>query len=232
MTALKELQQAMQAAILQNDKQVCKHVNTDSRLSEQQRLSIYRNGYYVRLLNILRDNYQRLYELMGEEAFSAMMHAYLDAYPPTHYNIYLVGKRVAQFLAVQPGCQREFIELAQFEWAMCEALQADDMPALTLQDLANINPDNWGDLVLKLHPSLHLLPNYSENIPNVVWRCNNEVFYTTLSAEPLKLLTLISQRRNFTEICEAMLVDFDTDEALVWVRNTLENFIDQEFFTV
>jgi len=68
------------------------------RRTSLQRLEVYGNAYYARLLECLRDVFPTLLAAVGEEAFDELTFGYLQACPPRSYTLDRLGDRFADFL--------------------------------------------------------------------------------------------------------------------------------------
>lgn len=136
----------------------------DARASATARLEVYANAYFERLLGVLRDDYPALAAALGDDAFHDLATAYLAAHPPSRPSLRDAGAHVAALLAGDSGEAAFFrvrwpfaADLAALEWALVDAFDAPDAPALTRDDLAALAPDAWEDLPLRLHPATSLL---------------------------------------------------------------------------
>lgn len=76
------------------------HVITRSHsLTSIERLEIYANAYYARLLECLHEEFPALVHAVGEEAFDALAIGYLQNYPSTSYTLAQVGSSFPKYLA-------------------------------------------------------------------------------------------------------------------------------------
>src|SRR3990167_9902610 len=130
---LRNLQEALQAYVIENDLRVAGNIVTPVNMSVRDRLHVYRNAYYLRLTEVLENDFPVLCEIMGEEPFAALAQDYLDAYPSHHFSVQKVGRHLPKFLKNTTDCDPCYAELAAFEWAIQMALSAKDEPALTLE---------------------------------------------------------------------------------------------------
>jgi hypothetical protein len=73
-------------------------VNRSSRRTAIERLEVYANAYYARLLECLRDEFPALVHALGEEAFDGLAFAYLVECPPTSYTLAELGRRFPDYL--------------------------------------------------------------------------------------------------------------------------------------
>src|SRR5579875_2919948 len=89
----------------------------DERLSASERIAIYANAYFYRLLDCLRDDFPATAAVVGASAFEELARAYLRRYRPTEPSIFHVGRYFANFLAEHPLLARwPFLsELARLE---------------------------------------------------------------------------------------------------------------------
>lgn len=249
---LKDIQEAIQNYILEEDPSAFEEIRVKD--VTEKRLKIYQNGYYFRLVEVLQGHYMALYKILGANAFSSMIRDYLTIYPSHHYSLQTVGRYLPRFLENTSGCEPSFVELAQFEWAMNEALWALDAPLLTIQHLVQLQPEEWATLKFNCHPSVHLLPCYyntagrwdsldkhDQDIPSefyekshgvLIWRQDNEAKFCELSLEHSALLQAIQANNDFSTVCEIMLDYFDEDSVVQHVSSALQEWIMWEIFSV
>jgi hypothetical protein len=104
-------------------------VVTRSRsLSALDRLEIYANAYFARLLECLRSEFPVLRRAVGEEVFDEFAIGYLQSYPPRSYSLNRLGEHFARYLAeirLDDGGDDNrwvdlIIDLAALEWAIGE----------------------------------------------------------------------------------------------------------------
>jgi hypothetical protein len=136
-----------------------------------QRIGIYRDAYSLRLAEALASNYPAIALYLGEAEFSVMAQAYTTAHPSRHASIRWFGDRLHVFLRSQsPWSSNPVLhELARFEWALRHTVDAEDAPALTVEALQALPPEQWPTLVLTLQPAATLL--YLDWNTPAFWRC-------------------------------------------------------------
>ena len=66
-------------------------VTASSRQTSLERMGIYANAYYARLLECLSEEYSALVSAMGKTAFGAFSMEYLQEYHPTSYTLCDLG---------------------------------------------------------------------------------------------------------------------------------------------
>ena len=129
MTNLKQLQQQLQAYLLDLRPEI-KHLITKSdTLDIDRRLNIYQAAYRIRLLDVLATNYPIIYAYLGEEGFRQLALAYINTHSSSYKSIRWYGDSFVNFIK-QSHCQiYQFdhfdaatncmiAELAHFEWQL------------------------------------------------------------------------------------------------------------------
>ena len=160
MSSLAKLQADFQAYLLDDIKGAAfkSQIIDDKKVGAKRRLSIYVDAYRLRIIEALATAYPKLHLMLGDALFDSTARTYIDAYPSTYRNMRWVGGYMCVHLQSTLPQHPVAAELATFEWTLGLAFDSEDAPVLSLQDLANIPPENWADLSFAFHPSVHLLP--------------------------------------------------------------------------
>ncbi len=157
---LTKLQQRFQQHVLvpEADK-LTDMIAATPRVSRATRLRIYTEAYRLRLAGAMDSDYHQLHVFIGDEAYTSLMHAYIQAYPSRQPSLRRFGAQLPEFLRqTEPYCLHpELAELAEFEWALCHAFDAADAQAVSLEQLTAIAPEAFAALTLGFHPSLKVL---------------------------------------------------------------------------
>jgi len=128
------------------------------RLTSAERLQIYRDGYRGRLVECLADDYPAVHYLLGEAAFEALAHDYIEEHPSRSPNLNAFGRSMSSFLAEHGGPVGPFAaDLARLEWAIVEAIHAAPSPPLTLERLEHMTPEQWAGATLAPAASVRVL---------------------------------------------------------------------------
>jgi hypothetical protein len=108
-------------------------VRGDQRLSAIERVNIYANAYFYRLLDCLREEFPATFAVVGDDNFTALVRDYLLACPPTEPSIFYASRHLSGFLDDHPLNQRwPFItELARLERTIVDVFHAADASALS-----------------------------------------------------------------------------------------------------
>ena len=177
--------------------------------------------------------------------FDKAARSYIDQYPSTYRNMRWVGDVMCKHLAKTLPKHPIAAELAQFEWALGLAFDAEDAPVLSLQDLAAIAPENWGDLRFKFHPSVQLLnqkynvllvwqalniddtpPKVAQiNKPCVVWRKDLSSHYRSLEHAEYAAIQSVILGTSFGELCESLQENASEDEATIQAAQYLSGWL-------
>ena len=224
MSHLSQLQTDFQAYLL-DDAQGINFLNAivnDQKVGAIKRLSIYANAYRLRIIEALATAYPKLHSLLGDDYFDSTARSYIKQYPSTYRNMRWVGGEMAAHLQATLPQHPIASEMAQFEWALGIAFDAEDAPIVSLQDMAKIPPENWAALTFILHPSAHLLPlqlnvvqiwnaldceetppnPIQTNAPCLVWRKNLNAHFKSIDVAECAALQLVIAGASFGELCE------------------------------
>ncbi len=159
-------------------------VLSSASVSSEERLAVYGNAYFARLLECMQDFFPVLVFALGEDAFHQLALGYLSAHPPTSYTLGRLADGFADFLEetrprepndeVAANVQTnpdspsgsslrwpEFlVDLARLEWTIDQIFDGpgvENEPALLPEEMQNISPEHWIDARLPAAPCLRLL---------------------------------------------------------------------------
>ena len=216
-------------------------------LNSVDRLSIYGNMYFSRLIEILTEEFPTVEHLLGKELFGKVVRDYVTLHPSAHYSLTRLGSKFPTYLAdeVDDLPYREFVaDVATVERAMEDAFDARRVEPIPFEDLTAIPIERWGDVRLQTIPALRLLQldypvntyitavreNRHMDIPAAapayvaVYRHNYRVWRVDLDAQRFTLLTALQQGESLgsaLDLC-ASLPEADPaglmDAVSVWFR--------------
>ena len=140
-------------------------------LTSVERLTIYHQAYFARLLECLRAMFPMVARTVGDEAFDALAVSYLHKYPSQSYTLDRLADRFVAFLdETRPdrddmGRPTEdwpdfLMELARLEWEIGEVFDGpgvEGRPTLSAEQLRAIAPERWPEVQLVPAPCLRLL---------------------------------------------------------------------------
>jgi len=133
-------------------------VTRGPHLSALERLAIYGDGYFARLVECLLDDYPAVAQLLGSEAFEALARAYIAAHPSRSPSLNAYGAQMPELLRSRHEPWAPFAaELAELEWALVTVIHAETRPALAPDALARVRPEDWARARLVPSPALSVL---------------------------------------------------------------------------
>lgn len=101
-------------------------------------MDIYRNAYRARLVDALRDTYERTANYVGEDAFRQAAAHHVIGHPPGSWTLDDAGAGFAQTVEELFTDDSEVAELVWLEWAMHRAFVAADTAPLDAAKFADI----------------------------------------------------------------------------------------------
>lgn len=141
-------------------------IRCSSSQTSLERLNVYANAYYARLLECLRSEFPALAHALGEDLFNGFAFDYLQSYPSQSYTLAKLGENFPRYLretrpadAEYPGWPDFLIDLAALERLYSEVFDGpgvEGRPLLSTDDPRAIPPERWPEAVLKPVPCLRL----------------------------------------------------------------------------
>lgn len=157
-----------QEVIQTTPSEVEKVIRRSSRLAAIERLSIYANAYYARLLECLGGCFPVLKQAMGDEVFHGFAFEYLQHYPSHSYTLDHLGEHFSRYLQeTRPDPQEDetgwpdfLIDLATLEWAIDKIFDSpgcEGQPMLTPEKLLAFPAERFAEARLSPVPGFQLL---------------------------------------------------------------------------
>jgi hypothetical protein len=220
-------------------------VKGDDRLGAVDRLDVYANMYFFRLLEVLADAYPKVAAALGETAFHNLITGYLEACRPRHPSIAMAGDRLPEFLAGHPyGAEKPWlVPLARLDRAYAEVFDGPDGETLTLDDVRALPPEQVATLPLKLIPCHRLLlhpiavdplwraleegedgePGEGPEVL-LVWRQDIAVYHRAVEGDEGELLALAAEGTSLQRLCDHVAAP-STEEAAQQVFHLLARWL-------
>ncbi|MFM9853093.1 MAG: putative DNA-binding domain-containing protein [Sphingomonadaceae bacterium] len=212
-------------------------------------LSVYRNAYRARLMECLRNSFEKVWSWVGDEAFDAAACHHIILTPPHSWTLDDYGDGFDQTLAsLFPG-DPEIPDLAWLEWAMQRAFASLDGPVVTPADLTSDAMANcdWDNVTFSFVDSLQTriitsnctgiwlaLANETD-MPELitledfaalhVWRKGFSPQFYVADENEHRALTMAMAGDSFGQICEALADHQSTDEAIAAAGGMLGRWI-------
>lgn len=156
--SLRELQQRMKARI-HAAPEAPPHapvpLNPQRGTPGEARLSVYAEGYLVRIREALAEVFEAVRHILGEDDFAALAADYAARHPSHDYNLSFSGRHLPAFLTGWRLTGRlPFLpDLAALEWRVCEAFHAFDAAPTDVSALSRVAASDWDRLRLAIQPS-------------------------------------------------------------------------------
>ncbi len=131
----------------------------DERLPAADRLDIYANMYFFRLLDCLGEDFPRVRLAVGGNRFHNLVTDYLLRHPSEHPSLRQLGARLPEFVRQHPiGTEFPYLaDLARLDWARVDVFDRPDASPLSRADLVALPQESAGDACFRLVPSFELV---------------------------------------------------------------------------
>jgi hypothetical protein len=123
------------------------------------RYNVYRNNVTVSLIDALAAIYPAIQRITGVEFFRAMARFHIRATPPASALLFEYGRDFPAFIESYEYARAMpwLADTARIERAWLDAYHAADLPALTAEALASIDPTLLAGLRFKPHPATRIV---------------------------------------------------------------------------
>ncbi len=135
------------------------HVRSFGALSADERVAVYSEMYWLRLRDVLRDEFPMVRAVLGDDDFDVLVAKYLKAYPSMAPSLGQLGQFLASFLNEFPVEGVPWLmELAELEYVRSQSFIAENAPTVTREELARaVTAETAERARFTIHPSVHLL---------------------------------------------------------------------------
>jgi hypothetical protein len=131
----------------------------DGELPAVERLDIYANMYFYRLLDCLAEDFPKVRTAVGRAHFHNLVTDYLLRHPSEHPSLRHLGRHLPRFVAAH-SLATDFpwvADLARLDWARADVFDAPDAPLLTREALSALPQDRAGEARFTLIPAFAFL---------------------------------------------------------------------------
>src|ERR1700676_2473396 len=215
----------------------------DERLSAEDRVDIYANMYFYRLLDVLKEDFPATLRVLGDDNFHNLATGYLIEFPPTEPSVHYCGRHLAHFLRNHPLRKDApyIADLAALERGLVEVFHGADAVVLEAEQLRAIPPEKWPALMMRTHPAAKILrmeyrvaellraveedrewkPADASTVEVIVWRRDSRVLYRELEKVEQRAIAAACNGVKFAKICELVAEDHDATKDPVEELNRL-----------
>jgi len=133
-------------------------VLANETLTSFERLQIYNQQYWYRVLDCFEDDFPGLLAVLGRRKFNRLAREYLQTHPSRSFSLRDLGQFLVPFLEkhrelIEPDAELCF-ELARFEWAQVVAFDGESFPPISEQHIREVFPEQ---LKVSLQPYITML---------------------------------------------------------------------------
>jgi len=248
---LKTLQAQFQNFLIQDNPAIIAAIKSTPNFNAQDRLAVYSDAYYLRLVDILAKEFPRLKKFCGEEKFDEAAFRYLDQYPSQHYSLYRFANHFSGFLKTYFNGEPMIAELAIFERALSDVLLAGNGQRIGVQALRDLTSEQWPVMKLILHPAVQAIAltlnvpdiwralNTEQTLPEIksspsaylIWRFHQQPYFAAITPEQLRIFTAIQCGDCFAEICEDLIGHLEEEKIGAYVAGVLQQWLTSGIFT-
>jgi hypothetical protein len=198
-------------------------------LTPGDRIGIYQGMYFWRLVEVLREDYPKLHEVLGDD-FERLVRRYLACHPSENPSVRHLGRHLPTFVADDPLVERRpwLADLARLELARTDAFDAPDATPLRAADLCVVAPEDWPGLRFELIAAIDVIRSawpvhrvwaeptvaVSES-PTIlrVWRQDFRVFHAAIDAAEDAAFSVVTAGGRFEAVCEALAIHVGPEAA-------------------
>lgn len=217
-------------------------VMSDARLDASDRLGIYANMYFLRLRDVLAQQFPVLRGFVEADHFHNLAVDYLAACRPAHPSLRNLGSRLPGFVATHALAESRpwLAEVALLEWTLIDLFDGADASVLALEDVRELGGEAFAELPLAPIPCLRLVPvrhridacwaeppepPVSEPTTILVWRPALEVEHRPVEEEEAALLRTLMLGTTPAQLCERMAEQRSEDDAATEAFGLLARWI-------
>lgn len=225
-------------------------IRSDDRLVAHERVEIYADAYFYRLLDVFAEDFPATRRVLGDTHFHNLITGYLIDYPPTEPSVMEAGRNLPDFIRTHPLADSfQFIgDLATLERALVEIFHAADASPLTAVELSAIPVEEWPALALRRHPASRLVQadwqvteimraiergesweSPSARTVNIlVSRRGGKVFYRELEADEVAAMRLAENGATFAALCEVVAGETSEPDPAARIRTLLNGWLNEQ----
>jgi Putative DNA-binding domain len=250
--SLADLQRAFQDYVLASSEAFTVQVRDTSKADRVTLLDVYRDGYALRLIEVLTNDFPGVLAMVGIEGFDTLTRAYIAHHPSRHPSVRWFGRNLGDFLAATAPYDRTpaLAEMARFEWALGEAFDSVDAEPIKAEAIMAVAPEAWETIAFAPIPSLqhlafaHDVPpawqrreeaepgtldvaNLDALVPWVIWRPERASNFRSLEPDEAAMLAAMIERQPFPALCEALLPYVEEDQAAARAAGLLRAWVEE-----
>lgn len=139
------------------DKRASAMIEPSTKLTPHDRLEVYAQQYWWRVLDSFEEDFPGVKLLIGEKRFESLSERYISEFPSTSFTLRNLGRELVGFLKrdklLPEVMRKQAAAIAAVEWAQIETYDAASLPPLRPEDLQ----DSGQRLTLAMQPYVQLV---------------------------------------------------------------------------
>ncbi|MGE0614704.1 MAG: putative DNA-binding domain-containing protein [Bacteriovoracia bacterium] len=122
-------------------------------------LAVYQDGYFARLGDALKDDFECVHKLLGEQNFALLGMAYLDQHPSHSFTLGDIGADFIAFVTRHPLAEARpvLLDAARLCTAVNRTFYTPYLPRFNPARLGEVPAEAWASATLSLDPSVCVL---------------------------------------------------------------------------
>lgn len=139
--------------------EACRYVVPSPTLKPHQRMQIYNQQYWWRLLDTMHHNFPLVTRLFGKNAFNQEIAIpYLLKYPPNHWSLTDLGENLPTWISdhYEKPDKTLVSHTTNLDWAFTKCFISHEYQKLDLARLTKEKPESLLDQPFHLQPHIHL----------------------------------------------------------------------------
>ncbi|MSR88370.1 MAG: DUF2063 domain-containing protein [Candidatus Margulisbacteria bacterium] len=191
---LVQIQVDITASIVQKNLNATIHIKPSKTLTPAERLDIYADDYWARILDALIEDFPILQAYLGEDVLYKLAEEYLQSYRSQHFSLFYLGNRFPYFLRnrYHQKNKKTVLETVDYEWARAWCFFAPQLPLL---DPSLFSKDDLMKIVLQFQPHVQLV-SYKKQF-RLIYRHDSKVQEKMI---PRVFKDLLQQLQNGTSL--------------------------------
>lgn len=249
-TTLRSVQAALHDHVLGRASTIADELREGGRISTAQRLAIYHHAYRARLLDVMRDSFEKTWAYLGDERFDAAAGAFIEANPPCHRNLRWYGDSFVAWLGERFPADIDISELAMVDWGLRNAFDGDDASPVAAAAFERLHASDWAHIGCRFAPTLtiasvnyntaaiwHALDRDEPPPPArrlgepkwlMIWRSGWQPHFRTIGADEYAVLSRLQAGRPVAAVCAEFAAQPAGENAAVTVASYVRTWVDAE----
>lgn len=197
-------------------------IQKSAHLETHNRLSVYAEAYFSRILEALESDFVSIRRLIGEDEFANLINGFLKDYPSKYTNITEIGRHLSLYLMENPQSYPAWLaDLARLEWGLIESFYAGTCPPFNPATLHGRADSDWESARVffdpgvrihksewpldQIHKALHLTKWQPKVTPLLIYRRFGFSQFAAVSAQEYLCLDVLLAGHPIGDAVEAAL---------------------------